>query len=192
MPITVYNVDHTENKAGKIEAEVELTFSTFGRTMKAVFLVTALGQQGIILGLPWLEAENQDIDWKKRTLRWREPDDKQKRNIYALFQSYEPTNDLLISFIKGEATEEARETWNDTRMNKAMLFAYQHDKERLNKMRKKPLEELVPKEFHRYLKVFSNEECRNTPNTIIRSTSERISSPRNRKSTELTLSTRRS
>ena len=69
MSITVYNVDHTENKAGKIEAEVELTFSTFGRTMKAVFLVTALGQQGIILGLPWLEAENPDIDWKKRTLR---------------------------------------------------------------------------------------------------------------------------
>ena len=114
MPIMVYNVDHTENKAGKIEAEVELTFSTFGRTMKAVFLVTAMGQQGIILGLPWLEAENPDIDWKKRTLRWQEPEDKQKRNIYALFQSYKPTSNLLISFIKGEATEEAHKTWNDT------------------------------------------------------------------------------
>ena len=48
-------------------------------------------------------------------------------------------------------------------MNKAMLFAYQHDKERLDEMRKKPLEELVPKEFHRYLKVFSDEEASRMP-----------------------------
>ena len=88
-PITVYNVDHTENIGGKIkERTTELTFEIFGRTMTAVFLVTALGQQAIILGLPWLEAENPDVNWKRRTLRWRKPEEKQ-RNIYALFQSHE-------------------------------------------------------------------------------------------------------
>ena len=70
-PITVNNVDHTENIGGRIETEAKLTFSVFRRTTEAAFLVTMLGQQGIILGLPWLEAENPDIDWRKRTLRWR-------------------------------------------------------------------------------------------------------------------------
>ena len=158
-PITVYNVDHTENIAGKIRTEVEFSFSTFGRTMRATFLVTTLGQQAIILGLPWLEVENPDIDWARKTLRWRKPEE-EHRNIYALFQSYEPTDDLVISFIQGKMTDEARDTWNDTRMNKAMLFAYQQDKEKLDAMKKKPLKELVPKEFHKFLKVFSdNEAC---------------------------------
>lgn len=127
--------------------------------MESAFLVTMLGQQGIILELLWLEAENPNIDWRKRTLEWRTPDDVQQRNIYALFQSYKPTNNLVISYIKGEAMDEACDTWNDTRMNKAMLFVYQHDKERLEEMKKKPLEELVPKEFHKFLKVFSDEEA---------------------------------
>ena len=124
-------------------------------------MVTTLGQQDVILGLPWLEVENPDINWKRRTLRWRTPDE--RRNIYALFQDHELTNNLTISFIKGELTEEAHNTWNDTRMNKAMLFAYQHNKEKLEEMKKKPLEELVLKEFHQYLKVFSDAEASRMP-----------------------------
>ena len=67
MPITIYNVDHTENKAGKIEAKVKLTFSTFSRSMKAVFLVTALGTAGNHIGIAvagsryWLEKENSAV-----------------------------------------------------------------------------------------------------------------------------------
>ena len=73
--------------------------------------------------------ENPLIDWKRRTLQWRTL---KVHNIYALIQEYhEPTNDLIISYIQGEATEEAHNVWNDTRMNKAMLFAYEKDKEKL-------------------------------------------------------------
>jgi len=37
-------------------------------------LVTRLGQEKAILGLPWLRKINPDIDWSKGTLWFREPE----------------------------------------------------------------------------------------------------------------------
>jgi hypothetical protein len=79
-----------------------------------------------------------------------------RQNIYMLINSsYEPTNDLVISFIRGTTTEEAREVWNESKMNKAMLFAYKEEQ----KKEKKTAAEIVPKEFHGFLSVFSDEEA---------------------------------
>ena len=33
--------------------------------------MTGLGKQKIILGFPWLQKHNPDIDWKKGTLKWQ-------------------------------------------------------------------------------------------------------------------------
>ena len=41
------------------------------------------------------------------------------------------TNKQPYHLLPGEAMEEAHDVWNDTRMNKAMLFAYEQDKEKL-------------------------------------------------------------
>ena len=164
MPIPVRNVDGTPNIAGRIEKTAEIDFEVCGRRRRALFYITTLGKQAIILGLPWLIEENPLIDWKHRTLQWRIS---KAHNIYALVQErYEPTNDLVISFIQGEAMEEARDAWNGTRMNKAMLFTYEQDKEKLKEMAKKPLEELVPKELHEYFQTKKPVECRNIPSTI--------------------------
>jgi hypothetical protein len=35
------------------------------------FLITGLGNQKIILGLPWLREHNPEINWKEGTLQWR-------------------------------------------------------------------------------------------------------------------------
>jgi hypothetical protein len=35
------------------------------------FYVTMLGDQDLILGLPWLEKQNPMIDWAKKTLEFR-------------------------------------------------------------------------------------------------------------------------
>src|SRR5258705_9095935 len=132
--------------------------------MEAVFYVTHLGKQAIILGLPWLEWED-DISWKKRTLKWKP---EETRVITAEEDSfYDPTFNLAISFIKGEATEETQQQWNESRINKAMLFQYNQDKARLDEMATKTLEEKVPVEFHKYLKVFSDEEASHMPKRTI-------------------------
>src|SRR6267154_3842899 len=157
-PITVKNVDETENIAGKITHFIHLKFTIQQREMRANFLITRLGKQKVILGLPWLESENPNIDWKQWTLVWR--DQPTKRNIYAILNSsHQPTDELAISFIKGNATDEAREVWNKSKMNKAMLFAYKEEP----KKETKTAAEIVPKEFHDFLLVFSDKEALRMP-----------------------------
>jgi Retroviral aspartyl protease len=157
-PITVLNVDNTENSAGKIMHFAHLNFTIHHREMAANFLIMCLGKQKVKLGIPWLEAENPDINWRRRTIEWRTKPT--RRNIYVLINSsYKPTNDLVISFIRGIATDEAREVWNESKMNKAMLFAYKEEQMK----EKKTAAKIVPKEFHSFLSVFSDEEASRMP-----------------------------
>ena len=72
-PITARNVDGTENKKGKITTFVDLKITINGRKETARLLVSGLGRQKIILGLPWLKENNPDIDWKNGKLNWRNP-----------------------------------------------------------------------------------------------------------------------
>ena len=70
-PITARNVDGTENKQGKITNYVDLDLTINGRTVKTQLLISGLGKQKIILGFPWLNENNPDIDWKTGRFNWR-------------------------------------------------------------------------------------------------------------------------
>jgi len=35
-------------------------------------MITGLGKQKVILGFPWLQEENPEINWKSGTLTWKE------------------------------------------------------------------------------------------------------------------------
>jgi Reverse transcriptase (RNA-dependent DNA polymerase)/RNase H-like domain found in reverse transcriptase/Integrase zinc binding domain/Chromo (CHRromatin Organisation MOdifier) domain/gag-polyprotein putative aspartyl protease len=50
-----------------------LKFNLAGVEHQETFLVAPLGSNQMILGMPWLERVNPDIDWKKRSLTYREP-----------------------------------------------------------------------------------------------------------------------
>jgi hypothetical protein len=52
--ITAQNVDGTENKQGTIRYYMDLDIQVNGKTSTKRFLITGLGNQKIILGLPWL------------------------------------------------------------------------------------------------------------------------------------------
>jgi gag-polyprotein putative aspartyl protease len=53
-PITAQKVDGTENKQGTIRYYTDLDIQVNGKTNTERFLITELGNQKIILGLPWL------------------------------------------------------------------------------------------------------------------------------------------
>ena len=53
-PIKVYNVDGTPNKEGNITHFTRLRTNVGGRVRRTLFLVTGLGKEEIIFGLPWL------------------------------------------------------------------------------------------------------------------------------------------
>jgi len=64
QPIKVYNVDGTLNQGGSITEEITLMISHKGHKERAVFEVCDLGKSAIILGHPWLQKHNPEIDWQ--------------------------------------------------------------------------------------------------------------------------------
>jgi hypothetical protein len=53
-PIPVYNVDRSTNEAGSITEVVDVVLHYQDHLERAVFVVTSLGRQDIILSLTWL------------------------------------------------------------------------------------------------------------------------------------------
>lgn len=69
QPIIVKNVDGTTNKAKEITGYI-LAFLQAGERPEATkFLITAIGNEDIILGLPWLRRNNPSINWAANTVQ---------------------------------------------------------------------------------------------------------------------------
>lgn len=65
------NVDGTPNKKGMITHSTDIWINIGGRRSKITCLVTGLGKETLILGLPWLRKENPTINWKEGTLCYK-------------------------------------------------------------------------------------------------------------------------
>lgn len=63
-PIEVYNIDGTHNEAGSITSVVDAVLRYKDHTEQAIFCVTRLGNQDMILGYPWLRDHNPQINWE--------------------------------------------------------------------------------------------------------------------------------
>ena len=64
-PILVRNVDGTGNSGGVILHKVEVNVYFKGHVERVRMDVCDLGKTEVILGMPWLQAHNPEIDWKK-------------------------------------------------------------------------------------------------------------------------------
>jgi hypothetical protein len=82
-PILVRNVDGTPNKTGSITKACDLRFQVEKKEMTATFLVTTLGGEDIILGLPWLRQVNPTINWKEDLITIKQ--------VLTLRQQQQPT-----------------------------------------------------------------------------------------------------
>ena len=70
-PIMVWNIDGTLNKSRTITSYINLSVEIDGQAMDLQLLVTRLGSQRIILGFPWLNKHNPDINWKTGEFKWQ-------------------------------------------------------------------------------------------------------------------------
>lgn len=64
--ITARNVDGTLNQNGTISCYADAHMTIGNTTQPERFLVTNLGSNKVILGLPWLERHNPRINWRAR------------------------------------------------------------------------------------------------------------------------------
>src|SRR5579863_9425212 len=62
-PRLVYNIDQSINKSGTITHSCDLFVTKGNKKVQQAFYVTNLGKNEAILGYPWLQEFNPDIDW---------------------------------------------------------------------------------------------------------------------------------
>jgi len=68
-PIMVRNVDGTNNSAGAITHQVEVNVYYKGHIERMRMDMCNLGKTNVILGMPWLQAHNPEINWKTREVK---------------------------------------------------------------------------------------------------------------------------
>ena len=135
----MYNVDGTWNSAGSIIHAAELIVEYQGHHKKITAEVMDLGKNSFILGFSWLKCHNPDINWTKGTVKMTHC----PRHCHML----QPKLAFLASLEKEE-----HDIQYQVHETICMLEVQQE------KPKEKTPEELVPKEYHKFLKVFSKKE----------------------------------
>ena len=133
----MFNVDGTKNSAGNITHSADIIVDYQGHCEKVTAEVMDLGNNQVILRYMWLKKHNPNIDWTNREVKMTCC----PRSCYLLQEK-----SIFLQTLKKEEVEQA---WSAYKI-RVML-----DK---SKKIEKTAEELVPKEYHQYLKVFSQEE----------------------------------
>jgi len=177
-PLPVYNIDGTPNKEGTITHQVELNLKIGDKIQHETLLVFGLGKQKVILGLPWLQENNPDINWKEGHLRipgtmdkrtngqWQarieeEPDDEEWKNrtVNSLENPEHTLDDfdsLAISFINNGSIEELEEIYIGAKLHKSQEFALKYE-ESTSELGQ------IPQEYHEYLDVFDKQKADRFP-----------------------------
>ena len=75
-----------------------------GRHLADWFLITHLGDQDFILGMPWLKKYNPQVDWKKKTVKFPDSISPEEKLMIPMTTDTQ----LLIRFIKAE---HSRQIW---------------------------------------------------------------------------------
>uniref|UniRef100_A0A0W0FI80 RNA-directed DNA polymerase n=1 Tax=Moniliophthora roreri TaxID=221103 RepID=A0A0W0FI80_MONRR len=137
--IRVFNVDGTANKTAWITHVVELEFQIAGKEFKEHFMISGIGDEGIILGLPWLRHHNPAIDWQTGEIQFQPRRRIKIKRFTGVLDTFEP--EVLI----GAKTTASQE------------MAHQHHTV------KREIEELVPEYLLGYKDRFEKGKAERFP-----------------------------
>jgi RNase H-like domain found in reverse transcriptase/Reverse transcriptase (RNA-dependent DNA polymerase)/Integrase zinc binding domain/Chromo (CHRromatin Organisation MOdifier) domain/Integrase core domain len=155
--IPLYNIDGSKNRAGGITHFVRLQLGVGNSDDWRELLVTDLGPEDVVLGLPWLRSANPKIDWAKGKMKI-DPGGEQVEEVRAE---------------RIAANRQQRRRWSKTKVLEdpsdrlwcAAGYTYSTElAEKAGKSKpKRTFEEIVPKEYRQYAKVFSEAESERLP-----------------------------
>jgi len=147
--VKVKNVDGTENSGGLVTHEIEVNMYYQGHVERMRLDVCDLGRTEVILGMPWLAAHNPEIDWEKGEVKMmRCPPlcgknkkirkDKERKEAVRRRETRKVEEEKAINWAADE-----KEDWG---------------REEEIELDHRKIEGMVPKKFHRWLKVFGKVE----------------------------------
>lgn len=153
--IAVRNVDGTHNKSGKIVDWCRLNLRTGTYREEVDFLITDLGSEDMILGLPWLRKVNPTIDWETGDLTIGATELEGSSPCGRVDTSRRQRRQLQKEGILEQATDQL---WcNASYTYSTKLAAEARD------TRVKTLDEMIPEPYRDFSKVFSEVESERLP-----------------------------
>jgi hypothetical protein len=152
-PIALHNTNGSINKAGSLTHFARLTINIGSKyTEKLDFLITDLGPENIILGLPWLCQINPEVDWDTSTMELPDSPEPNSLPNNSPFEKISANRATRRTWIKtGIISETTNELWCCARFTLSTELATKANKAKA----KKTFEQIVSKEYHKYSKVFS-------------------------------------
>jgi hypothetical protein len=164
-PRAIRNVDGTANKIGTVTHVADLTLR-FKGTRTQTFYIVDLGQDHMLLGMPFLAATNLKIDWSEGTFKG-----KIEASTSDAHRKHLPQNTVNPTLMKGSLQESSYSTIltkyvnlepeNQTsirRTTKAIALAAEKADKTV-----RTWQEQVPIEYHRYGAVFSEKASQRFP-----------------------------
>jgi hypothetical protein len=160
-PRNIWNIDGTQNKAGIITHFVDLQVRVGSRIEDMKFLVTDLGEDEIVLGYPWLAAFQPKIDWK----------------LAVLDESMQPVVIKTLGLAMDKEVKRIRDAWITKARKVAKkgeeIFVIRSEEAIIRRTststemaikalpkEEKPWDKIVPSHYHKWKKVFSEEEAK--------------------------------
>ena len=137
-PTEVKNVNGTSNSGGNITHELEYNVFYRGHHERLRMDVCNLGRTKMILGMPWLAAHNPEINWEMGEVRMSRCPPWCGKQIKQREAKVEDGKDLRWTMEDREREEEAIED-------------------------RRKVEDMVPKRFYKWLKVFGKQESEQMP-----------------------------
>lgn len=164
-PIILHNIDGTLNKLGSITHYVRLRLTVGDHREMAEFMVTDIGPEDIILGLPWLRRVNLEIDWaggkliiEEETGRSEDRDTEEEEGVYRINASRTTRRQWVREGIIDTISDEV---WCAAGYSHSQRIAEEAAKSQPKKAT--TFEEIVPEEYRSFKKVFSEEESQRLP-----------------------------
>src|SRR5271154_2946845 len=132
-PIMAYNVDGTLNKKGTIKQFVKLNLDILGKTYDTRLLITGLGKQKIILGFPWLQLTNPEINWQTGDFQWRDTPRKQEQTTAKTpipkptVEDEEDEEEWMNHTVNAIETDESDDSISEVRINHINICVINED-----------------------------------------------------------------
>jgi len=166
----VRNVDGSFNREGPIENMVEVNVYYKGHVERTEINVIGGQKWGVILGMPWLEHHNPEIDWKMgevKMTRCPEECGKQWRPVQGKSgwekQKEEEAREEAEKKREEKEKRKKQKKGKPVEVRKVMEEWEIWDEEEEAAKSEAEAKKLVLEEFHRWIKVFGKKQSERMP-----------------------------
>ena len=154
--IPLYNIDGSRNKAGSLAHYARLRLQVGKEEAWQDFLMTELGSEDVILGLPWLRRVNPKIDWAEGMMEMK-PHSGDAGKVSNCLGRRATVEQVAANRMQRRQWWRAR-VLEDPSESLWCAAGYTYSTKLAEKAKKdqpkQTFEQIVPEEYRRYAKVF--------------------------------------